>query len=283
MRIILLAPSNSCYANIIIKEMIGRLKHGIAMVIESDLLIPGRSLPAGAIKYINSAGFKYFFIQAFKQGLFIIGSLAASYLSPLPDDSNFFYSYRKMAKRYGIPVIKTDNINSPAIVEIMRKLKPDLIVSVYFRQILGERILRLPKKGCLNIHPALLPSYRGVSPIFWALAFGEKRVGVTIHFMDEQIDHGDIVSQKAILVDKEDMEHLLFLKASLEAVPMLLDSIKQIENDSAARIKQDETGPPFSLPTRDAVERFEESGRRFFSIHDLLNNRKIVSDVLRNR
>ncbi len=280
MRIILLLPSNHIYANFMVKEIIKRSNRYIAMIIESDSLIPERSFWYSIKKYITTAGFKYFFIQAIKQISFTIGKFIARYLLIIQNDKNLFYSYKKIAARYNIPVIKVDDINGPLIMDTIKGAKPDLIISVYFRQILKEQILQLPEKGCLNIHPALLPFYRGVSPIFWALANGEQNVGVTIHFINKEIDQGDIIIQRTIPIKREDTEHRLFLKCSAIAIPMLLESIKRIENYPFVRIKQEKDGSYFSLPTKDAVRAFKRRGHKVLKIKDFLDGEKIVSDFI---
>jgi len=97
-----------------------------------------------------------------------------------------------LARKHKIPVF--DYTNSTAIIPIIKKLKPELIVVAAFGKILPKEILKMPKYGCLGVHPSLLPKYRGPTPIQSAILNGEKETGVTIFLMDEKVDHGPIIS-----------------------------------------------------------------------------------------
>lgn len=271
MRVILLLPSNHVYANFIARETIKGLKDSIVMIVESDTLIPGNSFWNSVQKYVSTSGFEYFFSQAIKQGLFISGRFVARHLRIPEDQKNVFYSYKEFARRYNIPLVKFQNINTSSAVRYIREMKPDLIVSIYFRNILQDELLHIPARGCINIHPAMLPFYRGISPVFWALAEGEKNVGVTIHFMEKGIDRGDIIIQRSVAVREKDDEHSLFMRCSSIAIPMLLEKIKEIEDNSLVTTAQKEDGSYFSLPTKKAVRAFKKRGHRFFKIKDFLN------------
>jgi methionyl-tRNA formyltransferase len=96
--------------------------------------------------------------------------------------------------------------------DLINKVKPDLIVSVYYRKILKPRMLDAPTFGIINIHPSLLPYYRGPVPTAWALLNGEKMTGVTIHCLEEGIDTGDIIINKKVPIDNEDTGFTLYKK-----------------------------------------------------------------------
>jgi len=97
---------------------------------------------------------------------------------------------KKIAKKYNIPVV-----HQP---EEVKKIKPDLIIVAAYGQILPKEILEIPKYGCLNVHPSLLPKYRGASPIQTTILNGDKETGVTIILMDEKMDHGPILGQREL-------------------------------------------------------------------------------------
>jgi len=101
-----------------------------------------------------------------------------------------------LAEKYKIDVIQPAEIrNSKSEI---RKLEPDLIVVASYSQIIPKDILDIPKFGCLNVHPSLLPKYRGPSPIQFAILNGDKKTGVTIMLMDEKTDHGPILAQREL-------------------------------------------------------------------------------------
>lgn len=103
---------------------------------------------------------------------------------------------KKIAQNHQISVHQTKDINSSKTKEVIQSLDPSLIIVAAFGQIIPPNILELPKFGCLNVHPSLLPKYRGSSPIQTAILNGGRITGVTIILMDEKIDHGPILSKK---------------------------------------------------------------------------------------
>jgi len=101
-----------------------------------------------------------------------------------------------LAQRLELPVYQPENIKDATVLELIKNLSPEMIVVAAFGQILPKAILEIPLYGCLNIHPSLLPKYRGAAPINWTLINGETKTGVTIMMMDEGMDSGDILAQE---------------------------------------------------------------------------------------
>lgn len=100
-------------------------------------------------------------------------------------------------REVGVPTIyfgEKDKIDSEAI----RSAKPDVILSIYYRKMLGQEILDIPPMGCINIHPAPLPKYRGPAPSLWNILNGDKEAGITIHYMVDDVDAGDIIDRRII-------------------------------------------------------------------------------------
>ena len=102
------------------------------------------------------------------------------------------------ALKLGIAVIEPENPNTPEFAAELRELRPDVIVLAAYRFILKPELLGIPLRGCLNIHPSLLPRYRGAAPIQRALMAGETRTGVSIFLMNDKIDQGDVVLQEPV-------------------------------------------------------------------------------------
>ncbi len=111
---------------------------------------------------------------------------------------------KKAALHLGLPVYQPVRVREATFIERLQQLKPEIIVVAAFGQILPPSILYLPPRGCINIHASLLPRYRGAAPIHRAIMNGERETGVTIMFMDEGLDTGDILLQQAISIDEED-------------------------------------------------------------------------------
>jgi len=271
MRIILLLPSDHIYANFIAKELLRKQKNKVILIAESNILMPNSSFYHGIRKYLFISGFRCLAAQTVKQYLFKIRRTMISYFKP-GDIDNLQYSYKEIAKRYKIPIKTINKINNEETAGLFDKLKPDLIISVFFRQILKKKILSMPKLGCLNLHPAKLPYYRGVSPIFWALAKGENTIGVTLHFLDEKIDLGDIISQETVAVSPKDTEHSLYIKCSIIGLKLLLEAINRIENGISIKshAQKENEGTYFSVPTKEMVKEFKRRGRSFFKFKELI-------------
>ncbi|KHC90459.1 methionyl-tRNA formyltransferase [Thermotoga sp. Mc24] len=108
---------------------------------------------------------------------------------------------KAVAERHGVPFIQPESINKKEALEFLRSVRPDVIIVASYGRILGEKILSLPELGCYNIHPSLLPKYRGASPIQRVLENGEERTGVTIYKMVKELDAGPIALQREIFVN----------------------------------------------------------------------------------
>ena len=122
--------------------------------------------------------------------------------------------------------------------EPLKKLDIDLIVTCAFGQILPREILELPKYGAINVHASILPKYRGSAPIQWALLNGDKTTGVTIMYMDEGMDTGDIIISKEIPINDADNVGTLHDKLSILGKDTLENVLKSIFNKTNTRIKQ---------------------------------------------
>jgi len=101
-----------------------------------------------------------------------------------------------VAQNYNIPVAQPEKVSS--IKNQLASIKPDLIIIAEYGQIIPQDILNIPKYGCLNVHPSLLPKYRGPSPIQYTILNGDKKTGVTIILVDEEMDHGPILAQREL-------------------------------------------------------------------------------------
>jgi len=114
-----------------------------------------------------------------------------------------------LAQKFGLPVYQPNNIKEQSFFELAKELNPEIIVVAAFGQILPKHILDIPPLGCLNIHPSLLPKYRGAAPLNWTLIKGETTTGVTIMLMDEGMDSGAILEQEETSIDpSENYGHL---------------------------------------------------------------------------
>ncbi len=117
-----------------------------------------------------------------------------------PHEKIWFQTPAVAAREKGLPVFTPENVNTPEWRERIAALRPDLILSVYYRNMIGTKILGLPPLGAFNLHGSLLPRYRGRAPINWAILHGEPRLGMTLHRMVKAPDAGAIVDQEGVEV-----------------------------------------------------------------------------------
>ena len=147
-----------------------------------------------------------------------------------------FSPVKKAALENNIPVFQPIKIKND--YEKLTEEKIDLIVTCAYGQIIPKEVLNLPKYGCVNVHASILPKYRGSAPIQWAIINGDKETGVTIMYMDEGMDTGDIISISKIAISSEDNVGTMHDKLSILGAQALEKELKSIFDGSAIRIKQ---------------------------------------------
>lgn len=146
---------------------------------------------------------------------------------------------KKVANDHTILVVQPEKIRE-AVSEILA-FEPDLIITCAYGQIIPKEILDYPKYGCINVHASLLPKLRGGAPIHRAIIEGHSKTGITIMYMSEKMDAGDIISQKEIEIDYNDTTETLHDKLALLGRDLLLETLPSILNGTNSRTKQDES------------------------------------------
>jgi len=129
------------------------------------------------------------------------------------------------AQALGLPVIQPRRLSEPETMAQLRAWAPDLIVVAAFGQILKPEVLQLPRYGCLNVHASLLPRWRGAAPVQYALLHGDAQTGVTIMLMDEGLDTGPILSQRATLIRPDDNALTLSQRLARMGAELLVETI----------------------------------------------------------
>jgi methionyl-tRNA formyltransferase len=174
-------------------------------------------------------------------------------------------SISSSCKSHGVPCVAVADVNTRDFRGTLAALRPDLIVSVSCPQIFGPDLIEIPATGCLNVHGAVLPKYRGVMPSFWMLANGETRAGVTVHFVDERVDAGELCGQAFFEVDAEETLDGFLQRSKRIAAELLVEVLARVERGTIERTPVDLTeGSYYSWPDRDAVRRFAAAGRRLW-------------------
>lgn len=150
------------------------------------------------------------------------------------------------ALELGLPVYQPEKVRIPAEMQPIVDLKPDLIITAAFGQILPKALLDVPKYGCINVHASLLPKYRGGAPIHQAIIDGEQSTGVTIMYMVEALDAGDMIARRAIPITHKDHVGTMFEKLSVVGADLLQSVLPPLLRGEIQAIPQDENQVTFA-------------------------------------
>jgi len=150
----------------------------------------------------------------------------------------WFSSVRTLAEQHGIPYL-TSSINEPENIERLRQIRPDFLLSFYYRNMIKPEVLEIPARGALNLHGSYLPKYRGRVPVNWAVINGETETGATLHYMVAKPDAGDIVDQEKVAIAFSDTAHDVFGKVTEAAVIVLRRAWPGLLDGTAARLPMD--------------------------------------------
>lgn len=145
------------------------------------------------------------------------------------------------ALELGLPVQTPEQVNTPESVAALGAWRPDVMVVVAYGQILREPLLRLPPRGCVNVHASLLPRYRGAAPIQWAIARGDVVTGVTTMLMNARMDAGDMLLQQTVAIGPEDTAGVLQVRLAAAGADLLARTLPAWMSGTLVPRPQDET------------------------------------------
>ena len=164
-----------------------------------------------------------------------------------PGDGGWYvppeYNLRNKAIENYLPLYEPDpkKLNSPKFVEVIRKGEPDYVISGYYARIFKDQILSIPKNGCINIHPTGLPRFRGLSPSFTHMLFGDTRNYITMHWLNPGIDTGDIIAQASVDILTEDTGFTCSRRLTEAAAKMFRENWPLAKAGKAPHEVQDES------------------------------------------
>ena len=174
-------------------------------------------------------------------------------------------SIARVCRKHGVACEKVSDVNSIEFLDELKTQSPDVIISVSCPQIFKKPLIVLPARGALNIHGAILPRYRGIMPAFWMMANGETRAGVSIYFMNEKIDAGDLCGQEVFDIQREESLDHFIRRSKRIAANLLLTTLRRIKCNTIKRSPLNlAEGSYYSWPDPQAVNRFREAGHRLW-------------------
>jgi len=156
-----------------------------------------------------------------------------------PGETIWFGSVKRLAGSRKIPVVFSEETGWKTIEERVRALRPELVLSVYYRRVIPEGIMRLATLGAVNLHGSLLPRYRGRAPVNWAIIGGEKVSGFTFHFMEKKPDTGDIILQTRVSIGPNDRALDVYWKMARKMPRALARLIRMFRTGNVPRAGQD--------------------------------------------
>lgn len=212
-------------------------------------------------KYINFFGIKNSAIILNKY----VKMILISYLIyPLTKKKEYAYTIRSIAKHFDIPIEKVNDISDKR--HEIEKMKPDIILSLCYTRIIKPSIFNIARIATANVHSALLPRNRGINSPFWALKKHEKETGITVHVVDEKIDHGEIIYQERIGLSEIATLNQLYNEIIRRGPDVVLKALDILCNNRKRIVLtgKNEKGSYNSSPTKKDKIEFIRAGGRFF-------------------
>lgn len=187
------------------------------------------------------------------------------------------------ALNHGIPVFQPEKIRREEELAPILALKPDLVITAAFGQILPNALLEAPKYGCINVHASLLPKLRGGAPIHYALLQGHEKTGITIMYMAEKLDAGDILTQSELVITEDDNVGTLHEKLSEIGSELLLETLPRLIAGELTSIPQNEENATFAPNIRREQEKIDwsKSGEEIYNHIRGLNPWPVAYTILK--
>jgi folate-dependent phosphoribosylglycinamide formyltransferase PurN len=265
MRIVILTYE-SFFSNLMTERLLKEFPGQVVGLVRSDCLIYGKSLPAGLLYLLRRAGLRF----VGRKALELFQSRATAIAFRVMGRTPRVNSLRDMRRLYNVPIIGSTDVNQPETFNQLQAWQPDLIISVYLNQLIKKPLIDLARCGVINIHPALLPRHRGLFPYFWVISSGEKETGVTVHWVDEKFDTGQVLLQEKISVLPNDTILSLSYKSSVVGADMLVKAVNLIAAGSPPHLPQDNSQASYhTWPKLADQRRFRRQGGRYGTIFEL--------------
>ncbi len=182
---------------------------------------------------------------------------------PRSRQSKTFHSMAQLCKAFGIPYQRITNPNSPEFVHDVENRKADVLVSVACPAILKDALLNVPPMGCVNIHHAPLPRYKGMMPTFWQMYHGERSLGLTIHYMAAKVDEGAALLQEELPIEVGSSLDRMIVRSKRHGAHCMAKVLRQLHKGEQQPVPFDQSkGTYFTFPTPDEMREFHRRGLR---------------------
>lgn len=158
----------------------------------------------------------------------------------LHETEKYSQKISKILKSHSIPHLVTKNVKEKKYYDFISGLTPSLIIVMGWRTLIPKETVEIPPLGCVGVHESLLPKYRGFAPVNWAVINGETKTGVSLFFLSDGMDNGDIIGQKSVPILTSDTAADLYKKTALASIELLREFLPLLKIGQASRKKQNE-------------------------------------------
>lgn len=259
---IIFVTGSLLYNSMVIQRVAQYWPTSVKAIILGNFIYPKKGLLSGARMVIKKAGWKYFFFKVFETFIFKI-------MVYTKGDKSKMLLFNRLSQLYKISLLHTRDLNGKKEVDFIRNLNPDLIISMIPQKI-GDEIIKIPKMGVINLHPGLLPEYRGFGGYFWPLVENFGFYGYTIHFINEEIDAGDIILREAFPITSKCTVQNMYYSSMKYGSEGLFKVLEQFGENRVERKPQSVARYPCRpWPNAKAIRLLKENGYPLFRFKDL--------------
>ena len=249
--------------NLYLPNAIGKVCQAVGSDVACIVTAPAMSTHGGPLKGVVRHLALFGLLDSARMALRIAMAKCRDVVTrPMPQGP--FHSIRAVAKAFELPYHHVDGLGSPEFQALIERYEPGLLISMSCPQIIRRKIREQMPLGCINVHGAPLPRYRGLMPAFWALKNGETETATTVHDLAAKLDDGAILKQKAVAIAPDDTWDSLVRKTKSAGADALIETIEEIRQDTVQRRPNPEDEATyFSFPTAADRKAFRAAGRRF--------------------
>lgn len=274
---IAIITSESYFSCLLISDLVKNHRENITCIVITPSKVTGKSALGSVVHVYKKTGFRNLVYKVvaglwvyFAEALYKIG-MVRHCITP----SN-------LSMRYGIDLYHSQNCNDKATLAYLQRKNIDVLLSINVYQRMHEPLLALPKVAAINNHFGMLPKYKGMAPYIWAMANGEKEIGLSIHHMVLKFDEGKLIRQDRMPLEPKDSAMGVYIRGCLIARKMITAVFEEINKNPTAGYEQSGEGSYYSMPTRQCVKDLRQKGYCLWRFKDLfrvlkykVNNEKL--------
>ena len=275
MKIIILANDNVAYSGILSYPLLKKFSSEISGIFIQDGILNSNTNSSNLFNEVKKkSGLQYAIFLA-KETIYYKIAVFIRRIFHMNNHSDDCYleTNSNLGKIFDIPVFKiSGSIHDENWLRKIKDLNPDLIICIRYAEILKKSLLEIPNKGVINFHPSLLPKYRGLGPIFQAVLHNENEIGFSFHYINEDIDTGQIIKREKIKIEQNESVSRLTIRTHIMGSYNLLSIINNLKNENkeTPETPQNE-GNYFSWPKKKDVKKFLECRKKYVDIRDFFS------------